>query len=158
MPAFRLVDARQAGPKAVGILVPPGRRTVIVVRPRALDLDLLLVYRGEDGEPTAAFHEAGRAEAAMLAANLQRQLAEQGSCRAEIVPSSDAGGFCVRVEIGAFMLIACCRVAGQPYRPAAFATREEGERIATAMVALLNPGADAERELYVNAEFFGRRE
>ncbi len=157
MSSFRIVDARQAGPTAVGVLIPPGRRTVVVVRPRTLDLDLLLVYRGEDGEPTAAFHEAGRAEAAMLAENLQRHLLQSAgkrSCQTEVVPATGADGFWVRAEVGAFLLIACRRIAGQPYRPAVFATREEAERVAAAAGAALNPGEDA--ELYVNADFFGR--
>lgn len=155
MSPFRVVDSSQAGPDAVGILVPPGRRTVVVVRPRALNLDFLLVFRDEDGEPTAGFHEAGRAEASMLAANLQRGLLG-GSCRVEIVPSTNVDGFWVRAEAGAFLLIACRRVAGQPYRPAVFATREEAEKVAADIAGILNPPPDTERELYVNAEHFGR--
>jgi hypothetical protein len=158
MPSFRTVDARQAGPNAVGILVPPGRRTIVVVRPRSMDLDFLLVQRGEDGEPTAGFHEAGRGEASMLAENLQHYLLSPGEirCRTEIVPATNADGFWVRAEVGAFLLIACRRVAAQPYRPAVFVTQEEGQKVAEPIAGILNPGAEAERELYVNAEFFGR--
>src|SRR2546423_14410331 len=41
MSSFRRVDGAEAGPDALGILVPPGRRTLVILRPRALDYDLL---------------------------------------------------------------------------------------------------------------------
>jgi hypothetical protein len=41
MPAFCRVDAQRAGPAALGILVPPGDKTLVVLRPRGLEWDLL---------------------------------------------------------------------------------------------------------------------
>ena len=40
---LRRVEDHRAGPSALGILVPPGRRTFLILRPRALSWDLLLL-------------------------------------------------------------------------------------------------------------------
>jgi hypothetical protein len=156
MPLFRTVSAEQAGPGAVGILVPPGRRTVVVLRPRALDLDLLLLRRGDDGRALTAFHEAARTEAALLAENLGKALVrspEAGSI--EVIPAEGAG-WLVQANFGAFALVACARLAGQAYRPLAFATEEEAGRAAAALRSALCPAADADQELYVNTQHFSR--
>ena len=47
MSVFRRVDDDRAGPAAMGILVPPGRRTFLILRPRALAWDLILLRRAE---------------------------------------------------------------------------------------------------------------
>ena len=64
MPAFRIVHGGRAGPAALGILVPPGNRTVIVVRPRALNVDLVMIRPDTEGfyeaSPQAAGLEAQR--------------------------------------------------------------------------------------------------
>ncbi|MGH9676480.1 MAG: hypothetical protein ACRD36_05205, partial [Candidatus Acidiferrum sp.] len=43
MVQFQRVDAGEAGPSALGILIPPGRRTILIVRPRHLEFDLVLM-------------------------------------------------------------------------------------------------------------------
>src|SRR5207302_3778230 len=59
---LRRVEDAHAGPHAVGILVPPGRRTVVIVRPRALIWDLLLT--GERNSLTGSpFQELTQEEA-----------------------------------------------------------------------------------------------
>ncbi len=154
MPPFRLVDGAQAGPTALGILVPPSRLTVIVARPRSLDLDLLLLRRGLRGELADSFHETGRSEAASLAKNLCKAL-EEGTGRVDVVPGR-AGGFWVRAEVGPFALLACPRSPGQAYRPRQFDTEADAQQVAAALTAILCPGADAEQELYVNTQHFSR--
>src|SRR5260370_18910840 len=59
---LRLVEDADAGPDAVGILVPPCKRTVVILRPRALIWDLLLT---EEGLPRAGspFRELTQMEA-----------------------------------------------------------------------------------------------
>jgi hypothetical protein len=151
---FCTVSGEQAGPDAVGILVPPGRRTVVVVRPRSLDHDLLLVRRDEDGELLAGFHEAGRGEAAMLAENLSRALTT-GTARFE-VSAADGGGVWVRCEIGAFPLIVCGRAPGQPYRPLAFADEAAARPTIDRVRAVLSPAGDVERQVYLNTQHFSR--
>jgi hypothetical protein len=59
MSPLRRVFGERSGPTALGILVPPGRRTVLILRPRALAWDLLLTHPG----PAAPFRELGRDEA-----------------------------------------------------------------------------------------------
>ena len=59
MCALRRVEGDRAGPDALGILVPPARRTFVILRPRALPWDLLLL-RDPEAE---AFRELGRDEA-----------------------------------------------------------------------------------------------
>jgi len=148
------MPAAEAGPDAVGILVPPGRRTVVVLRPRALDFDLLLVRRSDDGAPLASFHEAGRAEAEMLATNLGKAFSAGGSDRTDVVPTT--GGSWVQVEIGAFALVVCPRTPGQAYRPLLFSSSDDARQVATALAAALSPGADANRDLYFNTQHFAR--
>src|SRR5262245_34084116 len=60
---LRRVSDQQAGPGALGILLPPGERTVLIVRPRSLPLDLLLVQ----GAAGTAFRELTKTEAAGVA-------------------------------------------------------------------------------------------
>jgi len=151
---FRTVSGPEAGPGAVGVLVPPGRRTVVVVRPRSLSVDLLLVRRGPEGELLDAFHEAGRGEADLLAQNLGRSLST-GRGVVEVVPG-EGRGFWVRAEVGAFPLIVCGRVAGQPYRPLLFADEAAAAQVADAVRALLCPGPETVQELYFNTEHFAR--
>jgi hypothetical protein len=114
-------------------------------------VDLLLVRRGADGEPLAGFHESGPGEAMMLARNLSRSL---GTAAVKVVPA-EAEQFWVRAEVGAFVLIVCGRVAGQPYRPLALMP-DAARQMADAVRAVLCPAPDAERELYVNTHQFAR--
>jgi hypothetical protein len=150
---FRTVPGEQAGPEAVGILVPPGRRTLVVVRPRSLDFDLLLVRRGDAGEVLDGFHEASRSEASFLAENLCRALTSSTG-RVEMVAAD--GGFRVCCEISAFPLIICGRKPGEPYRPMLFPDETAARQAADAVRAVLCPAADAERQLYLNTQHFSR--
>ncbi len=43
---FRRVEGEQAGPSALGVLVPPSHRTVLILRPRTLTWDLVLAQAG----------------------------------------------------------------------------------------------------------------
>src|ERR1700683_1556260 len=54
---FRRVEGEQAGPSALGVLVPPSRRTVLILRPRTLGWDLVLA------QPSGGFREMNREEA-----------------------------------------------------------------------------------------------
>src|SRR5260221_10331806 len=74
MPPFRTVHARGAGPTALGILVPPGNRTVVVVRPRALAVDLVMLRPSTPGTSDAGFFEASRQAAGLEAQRLSQTL------------------------------------------------------------------------------------
>src|SRR4051812_30526274 len=78
---LRRVEARSASPAATGILVPPGMRTFVVVRPRGMTWDLLPVRW--DGDPAAppAFASFGRDEAATVARRLAKSLEDRDLAR-----------------------------------------------------------------------------
>ena len=152
--SLRRVSDERAGPNALGILVPPGARTVLIVRPRALGWDLLLV-RGVAG---TAFRELGGQEAAVVAHDFYRALEEWnagGPGHVGAVACSEAGSYLVWVDVGDFALVACERVAGQPYRPAVFAA-EEARRAAAVLATALCPPPPAQQEVYFNTRHFSR--
>ncbi len=154
---LRRVYAREAGPNAVGILLPPGNRTVLIVRPRSLPWDLLLVRSGEGGEPGTPFLHLEREEAEAMAEGLCRALGRWmagGPGKIDSAPAPEGDGFWIQAEIGAFPLIACHRRPGQAYRPATFPTVAEAETIANALTAALCP--TSELEVYFNSRHFER--
>jgi hypothetical protein len=157
--SLRRVEARQAGQAALGILLPPGPRTVLILRPRALPWDLLLVRSGAGGDTGTPFlhlePEEGRAMAEGVLRALQRWAAGgPGEVDAAFAP--DGAGYWVQVRVGAFPLIACQRRPGQPYRPAGFAAVAEAEAAAAAVASALRPADGKGLEVYLNTRHFGR--
>jgi hypothetical protein len=150
MGELRRVMDRRAGPAALGILVPPGARTFLILRPRSLAWDLVLV--GADG----AFRELAREEADESASLLGRALDEWaggGPGAVEAVPTPD--GCRLQVRVAAFALLACPREPGRPYRPALF-DEPDGARAAAQLAAVLCPPPGVAQELYFNTRHFGR--
>jgi hypothetical protein len=157
MTRFRRVDGRDAGPSAVGILIPPGRRTILIVRPRALAWDLLPLRSGLDLVAASPFHEVGHQEAPGLAQELQRSLetwADDARGQVEVFSVPRGEGYQVRVRLGAFLLIACDRDPGRPYQPALFATLEGARKAASSLAVFLRPDPGGGQELYVNTRNF----
>jgi hypothetical protein len=153
MCAFRRVEDERAGPAALGILVPPGRRTFVILRPRALAWDLLLL-READG---TVFRDLSHDEAAMEAQRLYRGLeawSAGGPGAVETVPA-EGGGLWLRVRVAAFTLLACPRTPGQPYRPLVL-TDAEALAAARGLAEVLCPPAGVEQELYFNGRHFTR--
>jgi hypothetical protein len=148
MSAFRRVEGEQAGPRALGILVPPGRRTFVILRPRALPWDLLLL---RDAAGTA-FRELAHDEASAAAQALYRALRE-GAAAIEAVPG--AAGCRLRATLGPLPLLACPREPGKPYRPLV-CPEPDARAAAAALAAILCPAEGAEQELYFNTRFFDR--
>src|SRR4051794_25531570 len=64
---FTRVEPRLAGPNALGILVPPGTKTLVIVRPRALERDLLPARWDGDAAHPPEFCRFSRDEAANVA-------------------------------------------------------------------------------------------
>jgi hypothetical protein len=150
MGAFRRVEDSQAGPTALGILIPPSRRTFLILRPRSLPFDLLFLQRPDD----TAFRELAHDEAAAAAHNLFRALrewAEGGQGGIDFIAHDEAEGSYLRVQIGPFYLIACERMAGKPYRPLLFA---DAPSVVPELTAILCPRAGVEQELYFNTRHF----
>lgn len=156
MSPFRRVEGSQAGPSALGILLPPGRRTLVVVRPRPLDWDLLPLNPNENGGPR--FWEAARIEAQDVAQRLYRALeasVAEGGARVDAV-AADAG-YEVRVAVGSFVLLVCGRVPGRPYEPHNFPTVSEALTAVERVAACLNPGTEEQREVYLNTRNFAEQ-
>ena len=62
MSRFQRVNPSQAGPAALGILLPPGRRTLVLLRPRSLDWDLVPLRPDEIEGSQTPFWEVDRDE------------------------------------------------------------------------------------------------
>ncbi len=152
MGAFRRVEDEQAGPTALGILIPPSRRTFLILRPRSLAFDLLFLRRPEE----TAFRELSHDEAAAAAHQLYRALeewAKSGAGAVEVVANPE-GGRWLRVQVGPLYLVACARVPGQPYRPLIYADADAVQTDVARLTAILCPGAGTEQELYFNTRHF----
>ncbi len=154
MSVFRRVEGSVAGPDALGILVPPGRRTVLIVRPRALPWDLLLLAL-----PTRnVFRELTQAEAEAGAATVLRSLQEcaaEGRGIVESVARPD-GGWHVRVIIGRYAFLACPRLPGRPYQPLVCWDADEAAQAGCELFAALHPPSGAAQEIYLNTRGFAR--
>ncbi len=149
MGTFRRVEAEQAGPSALGLLIPPSRRTVLILRPRLLAWDLVLA------QPGGGFREMNREEAEHVAGQVAAALEADGG-RVEPVYSLDQGGSWLRVRIGPYALTVCARVPGQPYQPLLFSGVDAVRVAVEALTKLLHPPADVEQEVYLNTRNFTR--
>jgi hypothetical protein len=155
MGSFHRVEDEQAGPTALGILVPPGRRTFVILRPRALAWDLLLVRSAASG----VFHDMSREEAAIAAQRLYRALqawAAGGPGQVEVFAAPGGTGFQVRAVVAAATLVVCPRNPGQPYQPLVLPDADAAQAAAGALTAVLCPRDGAEQELYFNGRHFSR--
>jgi hypothetical protein len=153
MSSLKLVPDGQAGPTALGILLPPGERTLLVVRPRAMRWDLLLVQ----GVSGMAFRVLSRGEAPAVARSFVDSLGRWGCGtpgHVGAVPYGGGTGWLVRADVGDFCLVACERLAGQPYRPSRFEREEDAVLVARHFAAILHPSPGTEQEVYFNTRHF----
>jgi hypothetical protein len=160
MPPFRRVEGEEAGPEALGILIPPGHRTLVILRPRALAWDLLLLSPLGDQLSAAGFWEIRRAEAGVMARKVERALEEWaggGKGGSELVPLAGEEGFRVRVVIGSFRWMVCRRVPGRPYQPWTFAAAADAHAAAAELADVLCPDEEDGQELYCNTLHFYRK-
>jgi hypothetical protein len=153
---LRRVFANRAGPNAIGLLIPPGPRTVVVMRPRALPWDFLCIHSDTD---TIRFREFAREEAEAVAESLGEALEKDGKGASDNIETNaapDSPGLCLRVALGRFQLIACPRSPGQSYRPMVWATAEEALQATSALRQSLYPDNGETREIYFNSRHFIR--
>ncbi len=157
MSGFRQVNPAQAGPTALGILLPPGRKTLVLLRPRSLEWDLVPLRPDEmePGEPP--FWEVEREGGTHLASELHGALEEWsrgGLGRVEPMPAPGGKGYQVRAGVGRFVLVACHRIPGAPYKPAIFASVSQALNAAERVAAVLCPSAGSDQEIYFNTDNF----
>jgi hypothetical protein len=154
MCALRRVTDSVAGPRAVGILVPPGPRTVLILRPRALNWDLLLLAHGEQKGPFSPFQEFSQADARLAAKELLQAMLDWSrghvSGRVEAVSALNGSTHQVQAEIGRFNMIACKRLPGQPYKPIEFTAMEDAQALAEILTAKLQVSRSIDQEVYLN--------
>jgi hypothetical protein len=150
---LRRVEGRLAGPSALGILAPPGRQTFLILRPRTLAWDLLLLRPGS----VNAFREVPHAEAERLAHEMFQALrhwSEGASGHVEEVACPDGDGFWVRVRVGPFALLACGRQPGRPYQPLTFPDADAALSAAAQIRDILRPPDKIDQEVYLNTLHF----
>jgi hypothetical protein len=156
MPFIRL-DPQHAGPHALGVLVPPGAKTLVVVRPRALAWDLLPVRWDGDPEHAPQFCVFTRDEAANVARRLVKALeaALEKGCN-PLESFGDAQGACLQIWLRTdeYVWIVCRRVQGQAYRPLLFATPEDAARAAEELAPYVWPAPQSRQEYYFNTQNF----
>jgi hypothetical protein len=159
MPPFRRVQGDKAGPTALGILIPPGGRTLVILRPRALAWDLVLLSPFGDHLSAAGFWQVARADAGVMDQKVQRALDEWaggGNGGTELVAVAHEDGYRVRVAFGPYRWVVCRRVAGKPYQPWTFGSAAEAHSAASELTEVLHPGAEDNQELYYNTKHFSR--
>ncbi len=152
---LRRVDARMANGTAIGILVPPGARTFVVVRPRGMTWDLLPVRW--DGNPAVppSFASFDRDEAAVVARRLAKALEDRdlgGECPLETLGYERA--FQVWLREGELNWLLCERVPGQAYRPLVFPTLVAAQAAANLLMPLVHPGPHRVQDYYFNTQNF----
>ena len=144
MNAYSHVEATSAGPLALGILVPPAKRTFVILRPRALAVDLVVCRSADDHRFADYAHD----EASAAAQALWRELRQwDGTTGLSLV----AGHACL--HLGAFFLVACRRDPGQPYTPL---EARPADLIALEEAIGPNLGSGVGREVYFNMRHFER--
>lgn len=154
MPLVR-VDVRQAGSDAVGILVPPGARTIVVVRPRLLAWDLLAVRWDGDAGSAPAFASFDRDAAARTARDLGKFLeAADASGVRPVETLGRDGAYQVWIRADALCWLACERLAKGGYRPALFADLASAQAAGEQLASRLLPGPGRTQTYYFNTQNF----
>ncbi len=157
MPVFRRVEPQLAAPDALGILVPPGLRTLVILRPSSLGWDLLPAHWDGDPSVAPAFCLFDRDEAAQLAKRLLQELESAvASGRNPVETLGDAQGRAFQVWIRAAdcFWIPCARTEEQTYQPLLFASRQEAQQAGESLMRIVWPAAGAAQEYYVNTQKF----
>jgi hypothetical protein len=154
MSVLRHVDGSLAGPAALGILLPPGPRTLLVLRPRSLSVDLLLLRTAEATE----FRDLTRVEGERVGRDLLDMLGAWlagGAGSVEAVALDGGAGHVVRAVIGSLPFVACARAPGRPYQPEVLTDGDSADVLAARLAAALRPPPGHELEVYMNLRQFG---
>ena len=154
---FTRIDAKQAGARSLGILVPHGAKTLVIVRPRALPWDLLpATWQGDCGTPPQ-FCVFTRDEAALVARRLVTALeaaVKTGGNPLETFGDAQTGRLQIWLRTDEYVWIVCRRAPGFAYQPMIFASQEEAIREAEKVAAYVWPAPDVSQEYYFNTQNF----
>lgn len=156
MGVFRRVEGERAGPTALGILIPPARRTFVILRPRALAWDLLLCRFLDDPTALQLTHD----EATAVAQTLFRALRDwsaggEGSLDTVFRQPPDSGCW-LRLSLAGFTFVVCPRRPGQAYTP--LICQENPLALLDQLREVFCPAEGAEQEIYFNTRFFDRQD
>lgn len=157
MAPFRRVEAQHAGPKALGILVPPGQQTLVVLRPRGLEWDLLPARWNGDAAAPPVSCRFSRDEAAGAARRLQQaleQAVQTGHSPVHTVGDPKGQRFQVWLRTVEFVWVLCHRAPGEPYQPLHFASLDEATSAAQRLEPYLWPDPESNQEFYFNTQNF----
>ena len=155
MAAFRRVEDARAGATAVGILVPPGVRTFVIVRPRGVKWDLLPTLADAESPSFCHFE---RDEAAGVARKVLRSLQSlaEANERLQAGVRQVSNGLHVWMRLLGFDWLLCPRTPGAAYQPLLFAESEIAQDALSAVLPFLQPAQDGEQEYYFNTQNFAR--
>jgi hypothetical protein len=158
MPIFQRVEDRKAGPNALGILVPPGRRTVVIVRPRALPWDLLAAALPAEAIQPLTFLDFDRDEAARVARGFHHDLeecAQNSNHPPEVKTNLWGAGYLVGIKRHNLFWLTCRREPGRSYGPMIWTSAEECQEVVRRLRELLCPEPVSRQEIYFNTQNFG---
>jgi hypothetical protein len=151
---FLRIDAKYAGPHALGILVPQGARTLVIVRPRGLAWDLLPArWDGECHHPPQ-FCTFSRDEAANAARRFAAALETFRANPLETFGDVQGGRLQIWLRTPEFVWIVCQRAPGEAYQPILFASPEEATQAAEKITPYIWPAPDVKQEYYFNTQNF----
>lgn len=152
---FERVELQHAGPNALGILVPPGPRTLVIVRPRALEWDLLPARWDGDVGHAPEFCTFTRDEAAGVARRLIEEL--QSRTDNPLGTFGNPDGTCVQIWLRTkdLVWIVCRRQPGRGYEPMIFASQGAAVSAAESLAPIFWPPEGVIQHYYVNTQRFG---
>lgn len=153
MPLKR-VDARSASGSALGILVPPGARTFVVLRPRNQPWDFLAVRWSGRPSDAPEFASFDRDAAAIAARQVVKTLEDHdlaGDSPLETLGHEPAFQVWIRDVELCWML---CERGKNAYRPLVFSTLAEARAAAERMAPFVHPGANRVQDYYFNTQHF----
>jgi hypothetical protein len=151
---FARVDAKFSGPQSLGILVPQGSRTLVIVRPRALPWDLLPARWDGDHAKPPQFCTFTRDDAAMVARQFVTVLETAVLNPLETFGDVQTGRLQIWLRTSEYVWIVCKRAPGEPYQPMIFASSEEAIQAAEKIAAYVWPAPDVRQEYYYNTQSF----
>ena len=148
-------DPRRAGPTALGILIPHGTKTIVILRPRSLEWDLLAARWDGDRAQPPQFCTFERDQAAIVArqliATLERAIMER-VCPVETFGDPASQRLEIWLRGGDLVWIVCRRAPGQAYQPVLFNSHEEAVRAGEQLASLVWPAPDVRQEYYFNTQ------